>query len=276
MKTRFINHPTKALLWISDIHLNRASNDLKRRFLSKLASTRYDAVLITGDISVARDLAGHLAEISAACGKRRVFFVMGNHDYYGSSFAEVDSSVADVCRHHPNLISLGHGEIIELSSNTALIGHRGWFDGRAGMGSRTHITSPDCHQIDDFRGLNNAAFFRKLGELGDESADYFRQVLPTALMRYKTVFVATHVPIFTQALRHSGTYCRMDRQPYFANRAAGNAILGMSRYFPNRRLVVCAGHTHSPASVMMSPNLAIRVAGAQPGRPAFQGVTSIR
>ncbi|MES2924757.1 MAG: hypothetical protein V4819_24600 [Verrucomicrobiota bacterium] len=54
----------KKLLWTTDIHLDRASDEVKSRFLDKLAGISYDALLITGDISVAKDLTTHLAEIS--------------------------------------------------------------------------------------------------------------------------------------------------------------------------------------------------------------------
>lgn len=45
---------------------------------------------------------------------------------------EVDRSVAELCNRSRNLIQLGQGELIRLSPNTALIGHRGWYDGLAG------------------------------------------------------------------------------------------------------------------------------------------------
>ncbi|MGB6220094.1 metallophosphoesterase [Haloferula sp.] len=270
MKIRLHSHPTKKLLWISDLHLDQVSSDRKYRFFDRLASASCDAVLITGDISIADRLPDHLAEISGACGARSVFFTTGNHDYFGSSFEKVDGCIADVCRRHPNLVVLGGGEIIKLSPNTALVGHRGWFDGRAGIGSKTMVKSPDRELIHDFRGLSKDEYFLKLAALGDESARYIRQVLPCALMKYKAVYVATHVPPFTQALRHGGNYCRMGRQPFFSNRAAGNAIFGIARSFPDHRIMVRAGHSHSAANTRMSSNLEIRVAGAQPGRPAFQ------
>lgn len=274
MTTHSRTLPTSQLLWISDIHLDQAQDEVKRRFFDKLATSQCDAILITGDIATSAGIVRELGEISRAAGTTPVMFVLGNHDYFGSSFEMVDREVAETCKRYPNLVPLGYGEIIQLSPQTALIGHRGWFDGQAGAGARTRVGSADRHHIDDFKNLNKAQYFQKLRDLGDESARYFRCVLPAALQRFQTVLVATHVPPCTQALRHRGSHCQWERQPFFSNRAAGNAIIGISRSFRSfrsiapRKVIVYAGHTHCSTSFELS-NLEIRVAGAQPGFPAI-------
>jgi Icc protein len=269
------SYPTKQLLWVSDIHLDQAREEEKKRFMSQLTCTQYDAVLVTGDISTAAQLVGHLTEISHACGTRPVFFLTGNHDYFGSSFATVDQAVADLCARHRNLISLGGREIVELSPRTALVGHRGWGDGKAGAGEDSKVASPDRYAIDDFRSLNRVGYFTKLRSLGEESATYFRRVLPRALHRHRKVLIGTHFPLFTQAIKHRNTNCAWDRQPYYSNRSAGNAIVGISRNFPGRQIEVYAGHSHCFAEFSMSSNLEIRVAGARRGFPSFQSMITI-
>ena len=270
-----LSYPTKQLLWISDIHLDQARDDEKQRFFDDLTSARCDAVLVTGDISSSENLVAHLAEISHACRSRPVFFITGNHDFYGSSFADVDRSVADLCTRHRNLVSLGGGEIVELSPRTALLGHRGWGDGKAGAGEFSKVANPDRYAIDDFRSLSRTSYFSKLRSLGEESATYFRRVLPRALKRHRTVLIGTHFPLYTQALKHQNKICDWDRQPYFANRSAGNAIAGIARNFPGRRIEVFAGHSHCAAEFCLSSNLEIRVAGAQRGFPTFQPMITI-
>lgn len=267
MTPRHIILPTNRLLRLTDIHLDKATTSAKSRFLGALRASPCDAVLITGDISVAADLIDHLTEISKACGKRPVIFTTGNHDYFGSSFKEVDQAIASLCARHRNLIALGNGEVIQLSNNTGMVGHPGWYDGQSGAGEQTKVESPDRYQIHDFIDLDRKAFFKKLRLLGQESAKYFRKVLPQALSYYSKVILATHVPPFTQGIRYSQMGCVWNRQPYFANRAAGNLIWGISKSFPNRRIQIYAGHTHSAASVMMRPNLSMHVAGARPGCP---------
>ncbi|MCP5547773.1 MAG: metallophosphoesterase [Akkermansiaceae bacterium] len=275
MTHTILHYPTRELLWLSDIHLDRVDDDTKLEFLDQLRGVRYDALLLTGDISNAKQLVGHLTDISFACDDRPVFFLLGNHDYFFGSMPEVERAVADLCQRHENLVPLGRGEVIQLSPNTALVGHRGWYDGRAGFGVKTHVISPDRKWISDFRRLGRRAFFNRLGELGEASVDYFRSVLPKALDQYRNVLVGTHVPPFYQSLKFGGRHCRWERQPYFANCAAGKAIIGIARDYPGRKITVHAGHCHSATEAAISTNLTIRVAGAKPGQPAFHDIVIV-
>ena len=274
MTTHLRTIPTRQLIWISDIHLDQAQDEEKQRFFDKLATSRCDAVLITGDITTSKHIVSSLGEISQAAGTNPVMFVLGNHDYFGSSIEKVDREVAELYKRHENLVPLGHGEIIQLSPQTALIGHRGWFDGQAGAGARTRVGSADRYHIDDFKNLSKAQYFQKLRDLGVQSADYFRRVLPAALHQFQTVLVATHVPVCSQALLHRGSYCEWERQPYFSNSAAGNAIIGISRSFAKRQVIIYAGHSHCYSRFQLD-NVEIRVAGAQPGFPALNGMQAI-
>lgn len=265
---------TARLLILSDLHLNKASPSSKADFLKRLRNTDYDSALITGDLSVASLLPKHLGEIVEASG-RPVIITTGNHDYYGSSFYEVDKAIEAICVEHPNLIALGGGEIIELSRSTCLLGHRGWYDGLAGSGENTRVQNPDRYAIEDFRNLSRSAFFRKLKELGEESADYFRRLLPLALSRHRQVLIGTHVPPFTQGIRFDGKGCVWNRQPFFSNQALGNLIWGISKRHPGREIQVLAAHTHSHAAVTLRPNLSMRIAAARPGYPGHGDLLTI-
>ncbi len=268
MTTTTIHLPTKSLLWMSDIHLDKATEATRRQFMNHLQIAPFETVLITGDISTSHCLQDHLTEISKACGSRPIIFTLGNHDYFKSSFAAVDQVVDDVCKRHPNLIALGKGEVIQLSPNTALVGHRGWFDGQAGSGAKTKVESPDRYQILDFQHLDRRGYFKRLAVLGQESSEYFRNVLPVALSRYSKVLLATHVPPFTQAVRYDNKGCLWNRQPYFCNTALGKFLVEFAKHNSKRRIEVYAGHTHSAVSIKLKSNLFAHVAAATPGHPA--------
>lgn len=77
----------------------------------------------------------HLWSIAEACRPRLVFFVLRNHDFYGSSFEDVDPAVANVCAQHPNLRHLGRGEVIPLTADSTRISHR---DHRYSEGTFSH------------------------------------------------------------------------------------------------------------------------------------------
>lgn len=260
------------LLWLTDLHLDRVEDKPRMDFYNQLREVGPDAVVITGDISTARLLTSHLRELGQTFGTRPVNFVLGNHDFFGSSFDDVDRAVADVCKEQKNLRHLGHGEIVPLADGSALVGHRGWADGRAGWGSRSVIRSPDHDLIGDFRGLSKLAIFNRMEELGKASGAYVREVLPYALRCYDHIWLATHVPPFTWAAFYDGKPCGGHHLPHYSNLSAGCAINGLSKHFPKSKMTVLCGHTHSSADVTISRQVRIIAGQARPGHPRIQRV----
>lgn len=261
---------TAQLCWLSDLHLDRASVRYRKDFCGQLRCRAEGGFVITGDISDSAHLALHLRELAAAVAPRRILFVLGNHDFYGSSFKMVEGIVAGVCRVCPNLHHLDGSEVVELSAETAVIGHRGWSDGRMGHGARSRIDNPDFTSIDDFRGLTREAAFSLMRELGRESARHFRDTLPRALRRYRQVIVATHFPPFTRAACFDGKPCGYAWQPFFTNISAGATLLRISENFPGRRVTVLCGHAHCPSRIRISANLEVLTSGARPGYPSIE------
>lgn len=178
------------LLWLTDLHLDKTERKRRTLFYAMLRRMSADAVVITGDISDARYLPGHLRELGQACAPRPVYFVLGNHDFYGSGFADVDRAVAAVCKEKPNLHHLGQGEIIRLGAHDALVGHRGWADGRAGWGSRSPVWNPDHSAIDDFRSLSRRILWSRVEELGKASGKYHRRLAAPLGTIFKVDFLS--------------------------------------------------------------------------------------
>ena len=61
---------------------------------------------------------------------RPIFYVLGNHDYYFGSVADVRRRAASI--DIPGLKWLPETGIVELDRDTALIGHGGWGDAHRG------------------------------------------------------------------------------------------------------------------------------------------------
>jgi Icc-related predicted phosphoesterase len=263
------------VMWLTDLHLDRADDKNRKAFYERLRGQSADAVAITGDISDARLLPVHLRKLGEACAPRPVYFVLGNHDFFGSCFFDVEQVVSSVCKEQENLRHLGHGEIVPLGNGAALVGHRGWADGRAGWGARSVIHSPDHDLIGDFRALSKRAVFGRMEELGKASGQYFREVLPYALRCYEQVWMATHVPPFTWAAHYNGKPCGGHHLPHYSNLSAGCAINGICKYFPKSRLTVLCGHTHSPARVRISEQVQVFAGKARPGHPQVQSVFEV-
>jgi predicted phosphohydrolase len=171
------------LIWLSDIHLEFPTDKVVRALIASVAKEKPDAVLITGDISSALKIDYHLGLLATlAC---KVYFVLGNHDFYEGSFASVEATVKETCRRHPNLIHLGAGEIVRLTDATSLIGHRGWADGRAGLGSSSTARLNDHLLIQNLVRTDPAELFAILNALGEQSAEYIRMTAAKALLAFR-------------------------------------------------------------------------------------------
>ena len=262
------------LIWLSDLHLEFVAAVNQRILHQEIVSEKPDAILITGDISNARLLEYHLGLLAEFL-PYPIYFVLGNHDFYLGDFARVDALVANICTRHSNLIQLGHGEVISLGQDTALIGHPGWADGRAGQGSRSTVRLNDHQYINDLREPYAPRLFATLNRLGDESANYIRTIAPKALKKAKNLIVATHVPPFVEAALYQNKPSGSDYAPHFVNLALGRVILDISRSHPDKTIKVLCGHTHHRAVYSSAPNLQVEVAGAQYHNPQIAAVLTI-
>jgi predicted phosphohydrolase len=256
--------------------MDKLSADQCDKLLHQIADTPSECICITGDISSSRKLTEHLALLASACAPKPIYFVTGNHDYYGSSIVEVDDAIHALCAKVRNLHYMNGRQIIPLSRRTCLIGLGGWPDARAGYGHRSYLRSPDHCAIRDFQDLTREQSMIRMQELGRESAGLFRQILPHALSRYHHVILLTHAPPFSHAVRYNGALCSPLHLPHYVNVSAGRAIRGIARAFPQRRITILAGHSHSSSMIHIEPNICVRVAHARTGRAGLPEVLQIR
>lgn len=139
------------LAWLTDIHLDHGP----------LGDIDADGLLVTGDISNSCSLQMHLAELAQ---RTPLYFVLGNHDYYGSSITGVRQQVpqwAGSWLHQDGPITLGEWQ---------LVGVDGWGDGRIGN-AETPVFLNDFLLIEELRGLERQGV--------NEFADRFDCTWPT-------------------------------------------------------------------------------------------------
>jgi Icc protein len=253
------NAPSAKLLWLSDPHFDSRDrwSGGHDDFLHQLSQRDFDHLVITGDISNARYIERDLLSLSEAAGRRSIKFVLGNHDFYGSSFNDVDRAVAQLCRQRSNLHHLGYGEIIKVNNQVALIGQRGWADGKAGHGRHTLSPFKDANWIADFKDDSKDTVFRKMARLGETSGDYFRKMVSRALATFMLVIVVTHVPPFVSAALR----CHEEEQPFFINSSAGYGLKQSLSEHPDKLLMVLCGHTHRANTYDETPRLRVHVGG---------------
>lgn len=136
------------LAWMTDPHFNFLPPfGARGRYVAQ--ETGCDAVVLTGDIAESKSLEQASRGFAEGLDKP-VYFVLGNHDYYSGS-TEGTRTVAR--RLDGNLRWLDSAGVVQLSKETALVGHEGWYDAQYGdpMGSRVWMSDFDL--IEDLRGL---------------------------------------------------------------------------------------------------------------------------
>jgi 3',5'-cyclic-AMP phosphodiesterase len=257
------------LAWLTDLHLNfvglMGADGLCRRILQG----QPEALLITGDIGEATDVGKYLEFLDRELGLP-IYFVLGNHDYYRGSIAEVRQQVAGLCARSPRLHWLNTTGLVELTPETGLVGHDGWADGRLGDYAGSEIMFNDYFLIRELTGLDAEARLDRLQALGDEAAEHFRRLLPEALARFRWLIALTHVPPFREACWYQGRVSGDAWLPHLTCKAVGDAFAEAMSTHPDRELLVLCGHTHSPGEAQILPNLRVRTGGAEYGRPALQ------
>ncbi len=189
--------------------------------------------------------------------------------------ADVRARAARLSDESPWLRWLPSSGVVALSPSTGLIGHGAWADGRLGLGARSTILLNDYVLIRDFIPLGLVDRFRKLAELGDEAAEYFKTILPGALDTFAHVILLTHAPPFAAAALHEGERSNDQWLPHLTCSVAGEVLVEVMDAHPGRRLTVLCGHTHSPGEVQIRPNLLVRTGGARYGHPAIQDILAV-
>lgn len=110
-------------------------------------------MLVTGDIGESRNVAPWLERMDDAW-DRPIYFVLGNHDFYGGSIAGVRSEAAALSRKRPNLRYLTALGVCELTPRVGLIGDDGWADARLGNYEQSLVMMNDYRLIAELAPLS--------------------------------------------------------------------------------------------------------------------------
>lgn len=197
-------------------------------------------------------------ELGAACGGVRVYFVLGNHDYYRGSIRIVRDAAARQPRYGTWLPAAGP---VQLTERVVLVGVDGWGDARCGDPVGSKVLLSDWKLIEDFRrGDRNETLQR----LGANEARALRETLARTPASEQLV-VLTHVPPFPEACWHDGAISDASWLPWFTCVAVGEVLREHAAAHPTTRVTVLCGHTHGAGAYEAAPNLTVHTGGWAPG-----------
>lgn len=262
-------------VWLTDIHLNfLEGKEDTQRFIESVVKTDADMILLGGDIGEAASLLDYLDAVSnmLSC---PVYFVLGNHDFYGDGISAVRQRVEAYCQDSERMVYLNTRDPIRIGEQTALLGHDGWPDGRLGDYANTEVMLNDFLLIKDFEGLGKIDRLSAMQTLADQAASHFKTALAECLVDHAEIIALTHVPPFREASWFNGKPSSDDYLPFFACYAVGKVMRDMMEAHPDCRLTVLCGHTHGSGTCDILPNLHVRTGGARYGKPEIQTVLNV-
>lgn len=261
----------KKIVWATDLHLDAADKAQYIQFCDAVNQMKPDAVLIGGDVCNGQNALQYLKYLAANISKP-IYFVLGNHDYYYGSIYQTRTMAKKLFAESPYLHYLTDGGVFELTPDTALIGHDGWYDGRAGDFLNSTVQLNDYLLIEELKDLTPKDRLQKLNALGDEAASYLEATLKIAFEKYQRVILLTHVPPFKQACFYEGKMCDDNWAPHFVSQVLGEALLRVKESIPNHPLLVLCGHSHSGVDTQIVSDLHVVAGEAELGNPKVQGL----
>jgi predicted phosphohydrolase len=229
--------------------------------------------MITGDISIAKHLVEHLSMLESVVA-RPVYFVLGNHDYYGASVERVRKMMNDVSSISQYLKYLPTTPYVALSPSCALVGHDGWYDAACGDVNATNFIMRDWELIADYSqahtpgsGMSQRKIIEISRELANVGVAHVAASIKAAVRYHKIIVVATHFPPFEEAHTNNPRTQDPGTRPWYTSRAMGDMLKSAAAAYPNVRFEVFSGHAHGRFDMQVSKNLHFHVGNAEYGAP---------
>lgn len=261
--------------WATDVHLEFLKGDGFARFTEAVTALDAEALFLTGDIANAESIEHLLLRVRAAVAIP-VLFVLGNHDYYRGSIAEVRAMASTLHERDDGLRWLPAAGPWRAADGTVVVGVDGWGDGRVGAPETSTVRLNDWLLIRELREagamFDVAARRRHLAALADADAARLDATLRRAVAGASRVAVLTHVPPFVGACWHEGAVSDGEWLPWFTCVAVGEALARAARDNPAVRFDVYCGHTHSSGEFRATDNLVVHTGEARYGATFVRAV----
>lgn len=269
------------LAWLTDVHLDFLNEVHIKHFVDSVAATEADAIVISGDISIAQRIVYHLSILEAGVG-RPVYFVLGNHDYYGGSIPVVRDKMKEVSNMSQHLKYLPTTPYVALTQSTAIVGHDGWYDALNGNPLTSSFLLTDWHRIHEFsaaRGDKNE-IINISRRLAKEGVMHVHDGIKAAVKYHNHIVIVTHFPPFAESHIYNGKIADQNAQPWYTSKMMGQMLLNAAQTFPKVNFTVLSGHTHGRYQGKHAPNLVVNVGGWDPGikdygNPLIQSVIKV-
>jgi len=248
------------MLWLTDLHIDFKTKDALNDFFKKISLVKSDGICITGDIGEKGKSISFIQKLSKTT-KLPVYFVLGNHDFYGFKIEELQAKVHHTFINTSDIFYLNSHHYLPLSSKTAIIGIDNWYDLSQGDFFSSTVKPNDFQEIPTFSALNKEKIFSFMQELSCKLIDDLSKKLISAFANFSNVILLTHVPPFKEVCLYNNKAADDNWAPFFAHGHLGDFLKTFMSKNLDKYLTVLSGHTHHTAIYQPALNLNIKVGG---------------
>lgn len=221
---------------VSDLHLEFGR--LEENY-EKICAADAEVLVLAGDISSHRDIVDDVLRLQEDSGKR-IVFVPGNHEYYGTTRKRLDKELMLMQDINPKVHVLLERDI--FIKGICFLGSTGWWDGSNGaIGVNQKMGLNDFRQIYDLcdeGNLDGVVWGRKAQTYLSSRMHWLRHHLPET----KLCVVTHHYPHNRSLHPH---FRGSQLNPCFGNRWEWM----FEKYHPELWI---HGHTHAPFNYVVS------------------------
>lgn len=250
--------------WATDLHLNfidrtQQSILLCGKYMAE--SCQADILLLTGDTSEGLKLRGHLQALQAGWGKP-IWFVLGNHDYYGTDWQGARKDLEGLPE---QFVFLDPAEPV-LINGIAVVGQSGWFDSildpkyEMALGETARLA---CCTFDP-RDLIRE---KMVAQSRQEALQAYRKIEASYQQGARKVVLLTHAPPYKLASWFQGKHSDPGWLGIMTSYHMGRVIDRAVTENPDLEVVVLCGHTHSPGEYHRGPRIKVLTGPAQYSAP---------
>lgn len=267
---------TFRLAWVTDPHLDHAQVSALTRHVKELRDRSPDAVLVTGDFATAPRLPKWLRAYRRFA-ERPVYFVLGNHDYWGGSISDTRARVREEMAREPGITWLTESGMV-LLGRTALVGHDGWYDARTGDWESRRVRMQDWELVADLREAeSHADLVTRIRALADEAEEALVPKVEQAARRAASVLIATHVPPWPAPPKARPIDPAGDAiAPWYVARQLGRSLERIAQRHAGVEFRVLAGHTHvRRRGLVLRDNLRCDIGRARYGAPGIEDILDL-
>ena len=259
--------------WLSDVHLDMVKEPWFLGLCDEIQDSDARSIWLTGDIATGKDVGDWLIRLHHRT-ELPIYFVLGNHDYYHSSFARVDQIIKDIHLQHEGIVWMDIQGACSIDPKTMLVGAGGWGDARSGDFYNTPIRINDHRLIEDLSEISRKELYTRLQSRGEEMAFLLDRQLRDC-SDADDIWVLTHVPPFVEACWYKGKAGDPNWIADFVCVALGKVLERYALNNPNKRLHVLCGHGHNRGIVQKQKNLCVYTASAEYSKPRVEAYWSI-